>query len=158
MNEKLKGLIRHNMRQYAILLALIVITIIFEITTSGTLLRPINVSRLINQNSYILILAIGMVLCILTGGNIDLSVGSLVALVGASSALFSVFLELPPILSIFLGLIVGLLAGMWQGYWIAYVKIPPFIVTLAGMLIFRGVNEIILNGLTIPLPESKPLP
>jgi putative multiple sugar transport system permease protein len=151
--EKIKGLIRHNMRQYAILLALIFITIIFEITTQGTLLRPINVSRLINQNSYILILAIGMVLCILTGGNIDLSVGSLVALVSASSALFSVFLKLSPVFSIFLGLCVGLLAGMWQGYWIAYVRIPPFIVTLAGMLIFRGINEIILNGLTIPLPE-----
>jgi putative multiple sugar transport system permease protein len=151
--ERVKELIRHNMRQYAILLALIFITLIFELTTQGTLLKPINVSRLINQNSYILILAIGMVLCILTGGNIDLSVGSLVALVSASSALFSVFLKLPPLLSIFLGLLLGLLAGMWQGFWIAYVRIPPFIVTLAGMLVFRGINEIILNGLTIPLPE-----
>jgi putative multiple sugar transport system permease protein len=151
--EKIKDLIRHNMRQYAILLALIVIMIIFEITTGGILLRPINVSRLINQNSYILILAIGMVLCILTGGNIDLAVGSMVALVSASSALFSVFMGWPPIVAIFLGLAIGLSAGAWQGFWIAYVKIPAFIVTLAGMLVFRGINEIILNGLTIPLPE-----
>lgn len=153
MIEKIKDLIRHNMRQYAILLALIVIMIIFELTTGGTLLKPINVSRLINQNSYILILAIGMVLCILTGGNIDLAVGSMVALVSASSALFSVFLGWPPIVAIFLGLAIGLAAGAWQGFWIAYIKIPAFIVTLAGMLVFRGINEIILNGLTIPLPE-----
>jgi putative multiple sugar transport system permease protein len=151
--EKLRDLIRHNMRQYAILLALIVIMIIFELTTGGTLLKPVNVSRLINQNSYILILAIGMVLCILTGGNIDLSVGSMVSLVSASSALFSVFLGWPPIIAIILGLGIGLLAGMWQGFWIAYIRIPSFIVTLAGMLLFRGINEIILNGLTIPLPE-----
>jgi putative multiple sugar transport system permease protein len=117
------------------------------------LLVPINVSRLILQNSYILILAVGMVLCILTGGNIDLAVGSIVALVSASSALFSITLGISPIISILLGLILGLLAGMWQGFWIAYVRIPPFIVTLAGMLIFRGINNIILSGQTILLPE-----
>ena len=141
------------MRQYTILFVLIAIIFVFQITTNGILLKPINVSRLINQNSYILILAIGMVLCILTGGNIDLAVGSIVAFVSALSALFSVTLGLPAPLSIFLALCLGLAAGAWQGFWIAYVNIPPFIVTLAGMLIFRGINEIILNGLTIPLPE-----
>ncbi len=151
--EKIKIIIRHNVRQYAILFALIVIVGIFQITTGGILLRPINISRLIAQNSYILILAIGMVLCILTGGNIDLSVGAVVAFVSASSALFSVFWGLPVIPSIVLGLLMGLLAGIWQGFWIAYVNIPAFIVTLAGMLIFRGLNNIILNGLTIPLPQ-----
>ncbi|MBN2735500.1 MAG: sugar ABC transporter permease [Spirochaetales bacterium] len=151
--DKIRSQIRHNMRDYALLFALLVIMGIFQFTTNGILLRPINVSRLIAQNSYILILAIGMVLCILTGGNIDLSVGSLVAFVSASSALFSVTMGLPPIVSIFLGLLMGLLAGMWQGFWIAYVKIPSFIVTLAGMLIFRGINNLILNGLTIPLPQ-----
>ncbi len=150
---RLKDTFRHNLRQYAILLALIFIVIIFQITTNGILLKPINVTRLIAQNSYILILAIGMVLCILTGGNIDLSVGSVVAFVSASSALFSVFWGLPVILSIFLGLCMGLFAGMWQGFWIAYVKIPAFIVTLAGMLLFRGLNNLILNGETIPLPQ-----
>ncbi len=94
-----------------------------------------------------------MVLCILTGGNIDLSVGSIVAFVSASSAMFSVFWGLPVLPSIFLGLVMGTLAGVWQGFWIAYVKIPSFIVTLAGMLLWRGVNNLILNGETIPLPQ-----
>ncbi|NLX77620.1 MAG: sugar ABC transporter permease [Clostridiaceae bacterium] len=151
--EKHRDVFRYNIRQYGMLFALIAIVLIFQILTGGILLRPINVSRLILQNSYILILAVGMMLCILTGGHIDLSVGSVVAMVGASSALFSVRLGLPASLSIFLGLLVGLLAGMWQGFWIAFVKIPPFIVTLAGMLIFNGVNNIILNGQTVLLPK-----
>lgn len=150
---KTKDMLKQNMRQYAMLVALIFIMVIFQMLTDGILLKPINVSRLILQNSYILILAIGMLLCILTGGNIDLSVGSIVALVSASSALFSVTLKIPVIVSIFLGLLIGLLAGMWQGFWIAYVKIPAFIVTLAGMLVFRGINNIILNGQTILLPK-----
>lgn len=146
-------MIKRNMRQYAMLIALVVIMILFQILTGGILLKPINVQRLIMQNSYILILAIGMVLAILTGGNIDLSVGSVVAFVSATSALFSVTLGLPVIISIILSLGFGLLAGMWQGYWIAYVKIPAFIVTLGGMLIFRGINNLILNGNTIGLPQ-----
>jgi len=151
--ENIRTLVKNNMRQYAMLVALIVIIILFQILTGGILLRPINVSRLIQQNSYILILAIGMVLCILTGGNIDLSVGSIVAIVSASSALFSVTLHIPVVLSILLSLGIGILVGMWQGYWIAYVNIPSFIVTLAGMLVFRGVNNLILNGETIALPQ-----
>lgn len=136
------------------LIALIVIVVFFQVLTEGILLMPRNVTRLILQNSHILILAIGMVLCILTGGNIDLSVGSVVAFVSAMSAFFSVFLGLPVPVSIVLGLICGLLAGMWQGYWIAYVKTPPFIVTLGGMLIFRGINNLILDGKTIGLPQE----
>lgn len=151
--ENFKSLVKQNMRQYAMLVALIVIMIFFQIVTGGILLRPINVTRLIMQNSYILILAIGMVLCILTGGNVDLSVGSIIALVSASSALFSVKMGLPVIPSMILSLVLGALAGVWQGYWIAYAKIPAFIVTLAGMLIFRGINNIILNGETISLPQ-----
>lgn len=151
--ENIKVIIKRNMRQYAMLVALIVITILFQILTDGILLKPINVHRLIQQNSYILILAIGMMLCILTGGNIDLSVGSIVAFIGATSALFSVKMGLPVLVSIFLSLVLGTLAGMWQGYWIAYVKIPSFIVTLAGMLVFRGIDNLILNGETIALPN-----
>ncbi len=151
--ERLKTGFKNNMKQYAMLIALVFIMIMFQILTNGILLKPINVSRLIYQNSYVLILAIGMLLCILTGGNIDLSVGSIVAFVSALSALFSVTFGLPVWLSIILGLLSGLLAGMWQGFWIAYVKIPPFIVTLAGMLLFRGINNIILNGKTVLLPE-----
>ncbi len=145
--------IKQNIRQYAMIIALITIMMLFQALTGGVLLRPINVQRLIMQNSYILILAIGMVLCILTGGNIDLSVGSIVALVSASSALFSVFLGLPVILSMLLSIGLGILAGMWQGYFIAYARIPSFIVTLSGMLVFRGINNLILNGETVGLPD-----
>lgn len=141
------------MRQYAMLIALIAITILFQILTKGILLRPINVHRLILQNSYILILSIGMMFCILSGGHIDLSVGSIVALIGATSAMFSVSMGLPVTLSIILSLLMGVLVGMWQGFWIAYVKIPSFIVTLAGMLVFRGISNLILNGETIALPS-----
>lgn len=151
--ERIKTAFKNNMKQYSMLIALIFIMIMFQILTDGILLKPINVSRLIYQNSYVLILAIGMLLCILTGGNIDLSVGSIVAFVSALSALFSVTFGFPVWLSIILGLLSGLLAGMWQGFWIAYVKIPPFIVTLAGMLLFRGINNIILNGRTVLLPD-----
>ena len=151
--ESIKVVIKRNMRQYAMLVALVIITILFQFLTEGILLKPINVHRLILQNSYILILAIGMMLCILSGGNIDLSVGSLVAFVGAASAMFSVRMGLPVLWSIFLSLALGVLAGMWQGYWIAYVKIPSFIVTLAGMLVFRGINNLLLNGETIALPK-----
>lgn len=151
--ERLKTSFKNNMKQYSMLIALVFIMIMFQILTNGILLKPINVSRLIYQNSYVLILAIGMLLCILTGGNIDLSVGSIVAFVSALSALFSVTFGFPVWLSIILGLLSGLLAGMWQGFWIAYVKIPPFIVTLAGMLLFRGINNIILNGRTVLLPD-----
>ena len=136
------------------LMVLLVIIVLFEIMTSGILLKPQNVSRLILQNSYILILAIGMMLCILTGGNIDLAVGSVVAFVSAMSAVLSVTLALPVWLSIVIALGFGLLAGMWQGWWIAYVKIPTFVATLAGMGIFRGINNIILNGQTIGLPKQ----
>lgn len=151
--NKIKNYITHNMRQYTMLIALVLIMVLFGILTEGVLVKPRNVSKLIYQNSYIIILAIGMLMCILTGGNIDLSVGSVVALVSAMSGLLSVVVGLPVWISIILGLIVGLLAGMWQGMWIAYMRIPAFIVTLAGMLVFRGINNLILQGLTIGLPD-----
>ncbi|MBI9011328.1 MAG: sugar ABC transporter permease [Clostridiales bacterium] len=151
--ENIKKIIKQNMRQYAMLVALLTIMLFFQIVSGGILLRPINVQRIIMQNSYVLILAIGMLLCILTGGNIDLSVGSVVAFVSATSALFSVVLGLPVLVSIGLSIICGVLAGMWQGFWISYVKIPSFIVTLGGMLVFRGINNLILEGQTIALPD-----
>jgi putative multiple sugar transport system permease protein len=145
--------LKNNMRQYAILIAFIAIVIFFAITTGGGLLKPDNIRNLINQNSYILILATGMILCILSGGNIDLSVGSVVAFVSASSGMFTVFWHLPPVIGLILGLGMGLLAGSWHGFLIAYVRIPMFIATLAGMLIFRGLNNMILNGQTIGAPD-----
>lgn len=133
------------------IIALVVIIIFFGFVTGGRLIWPRNISMLVRQNAYVLILAIGMMLCILTGGNVDLSVGSLVALVSAMSGLMSATLGLPSWLAIIISIITGLLAGLWQGFWIAYVRVPPFITTLAGMLVFRGLNNIILNGKTLPL-------
>lgn len=147
----IKEFMNRNMSQYGMILALIVIIAFFGVVTGGKLIWPRNVSMLVRQNAYVLILAIGMMLCILTGGNVDLSVGSLVALVSAMSGLMATTLGLPSWLAIIFSIITGILAGMWQGFWIAFVKVPPFITTLAGMLVFRGLNNIILNGKTLPL-------
>jgi putative multiple sugar transport system permease protein len=152
--EKIKNIFKSNIRQYAMGIALISIMVLFQILTKGILLKPLNVTNLILQNSYILVLAIGMFLCILTG-NIDLSVGSVAAFVGAISAMLAIRMNLPVIPTIVLSLCVGALIGAWQGFWVAYVRIPAFIVTLAGMLIFRGLTMVILKGQTIaPFPQS----
>ncbi len=139
------GIVKRNFRQYGMLLALATAMILFQILTGGVLLRPVNLTNLILQNSYILILAIGMLLCILTG-NIDLSVGSVVAFVGAISATLMVDKGIPPAYAMAIALLVGAVIGAWHGYWIAYIKIPAFIVTLAGMLIFRGLALVVLQG------------
>ena len=149
--NNVKEFMNRNIRQYGMIFALVVIMIFFGVITGGKLIWPRNVSMLVRQNAYVLILAIGMMFCILTGGNVDLSVGSLVALVSAMSGLMATTLGLPSWLAIIISMVTGLLAGMWQGFWIAYVKVPPFITTLAGMLVFRGLNNIILNGKTLPL-------
>lgn len=149
--SKIKEFLNRNIRQYGMIFALIVIMLLFGILTGGKIIWPRNVSMLVRQNAYVLILAIGMMFCILTGGNVDLSVGSIVALVSAMSGLLTTTIGLAPWLSIIISIIAGLLAGMWQGFWIAFVKVPPFITTLAGMLVFRGINNIILNGQTLPL-------
>jgi putative multiple sugar transport system permease protein len=143
------------LKKNTMLIALIVIAIFFTLNTGGKLLAPQNVTNLISQNGYVVILAVGMLICILTGGNIDLSVGSVVALVGALAGKLIVTYNLNIYLSVLICLLAGIVIGMWQGYWIAYVRIPAFIVTLSGMLLFRGVALIILDGLTIsPFPEN----
>ncbi len=153
--EKIIHTVKTQMRQYAMVVALVAITILFQIMTGGILLKPLNVTNLILQNSYILVLAIGMLLCILSGGNIDLSVGSVAAFVGAVSATFIITWGMPVGIAIILSLVVGALVGAWQGYWIAYVRIPAFIVTLSGMLVFRGFTMVILKGRTLaPFPKS----
>lgn len=152
--EKIKEVFKGNIRQYGMGIALISIMILFEILTGGVLLKPLNITNLILQNSYILILAIGMLLCIITG-NIDLSVGSVAAFIGSIAALLMVNYSIPMIPAVIICLIIGALVGAWQGFWIAYIKIPAFIVTLAGMLVFRGLTLVILQGQTIaPFPES----
>ena len=109
---------------------------------------------MILQNSYILVLAIGMLLVIITG-NVDLSVGSVVAFVGAISAILMVNMKVNFFVAMIISLLIGALIGAWQGFWIAYVKIPAFIVTLAGMLIFRGLTMVVLKGTSIaPFPEA----
>ncbi|NQX04573.1 sugar ABC transporter permease [Rathayibacter sp. VKM Ac-2856] len=131
-----------------IFLALIVVVLLFQIMTNGILLRPQNISNLIVQNGYILILAIGMVM-VIVAGHIDLSVGSIAAFVGAMSGVFAVNMGLPWFVSIVLSLLIGALVGAWQGFWIAFVGIPAFIVTLAGMLIFRGLALVVLGNANI---------
>ncbi|PMC35357.1 ABC transporter permease [Bacillus sp. UMB0899] len=149
-----KSMIQNNMRQYSMIIALVFIMILFQVLTDGLLLKPLNITNLILQNSYILVLAIGMVLVIITG-HIDLSVGSVAAFVGAISAILMVNYEMPTFLAVIISLLVGAIIGAWQGFWIAYVKIPAFIVTLAGMLLFRGATMIVLEGKSIaPFPES----
>ncbi|MBZ9639012.1 multiple monosaccharide ABC transporter permease [Streptomyces sp. PSKA30] len=145
---------RRNMRQYGMLIALGLIVVLFAVWTNGDLLLPRNVSNLVLQNSYILILAIGMMLVIIAG-HIDLSVGSLTAFVGSIAAVFMVKNDMPWALAVVLCLAVGAAAGAAQGYFIAYLGIPSFIVTLAGMLVFRGLTEIYLEGQTLgPFPEG----
>ncbi|MBT2413335.1 sugar ABC transporter permease [Streptomyces sp. ISL-12] len=145
---------RRNMRQYGMLFALGLIVVLFAVWTGGDLLLPRNVSNLVLQNSYILILAIGMMLVIIAG-HIDLSVGSLTAFIGSMAAVFMVKNDLPWPVALILCLLMGAVAGAVQGFFIAYGGIPSFIVTLAGMLIFRGLTEIFLEGQTLgPFPEG----
>ncbi|MFF2381722.1 multiple monosaccharide ABC transporter permease [Streptomyces sp. NPDC058108] len=145
---------RRNMRQYGMLFALGLIVVLFAVWTDGDLLLPRNVSNLVLQNSYILILAIGMMLIIIAG-HIDLSVGSLTAFVGAVGAVLMVNHDISWPLALVLCLAIGAAAGAAQGFLIAYLGIPSFIVTLAGMLTFRGLTEIFLKGQTIgPFPEG----
>lgn len=148
-----------NLREYGLIIALIVIMLFFQYTTSGTLFKPVNLSNLVQQNSFIIVMALGMLLVIVSG-YIDLSVGSVAGFIGALAAMMMVIWPLgifsnPLVVSI-VCLIVGALIGAAQGYWIAYHKIPSFIVTLAGMLIFRGICQALLGGGSSvgPLPDS----
>ncbi|MGX5849339.1 multiple monosaccharide ABC transporter permease [Mesorhizobium sp. PL10] len=138
-----------NLREYGLIIALIVIMLFFQFTTSGTLFKPVNLSNLVQQNSFIIVMALGMLLVIVSG-YIDLSVGSVAGFIGALAANMMVIWQLGPlsnplVVSI-VCLIVGGLIGAAQGYWIAYHRIPSFIVTLAGMLIFRGICQALLGG------------
>jgi putative multiple sugar transport system permease protein len=146
--------VRNNLRQYGMIVALILIVVLFEALTDGILLKPLNVTNLIMQNSYILVLAIGMMLIIING-HIDLSVGSVAAFVGGITGVMIVQWQLPWVLAVAIALTVGGLIGAFQGFWIAYMSIPSFIVTLAGMLLFRGLTLVVLEGKSIaPFPNG----
>ena len=143
-----------NLRQSGIYIAFVVIVLLFTVLTGGDMLAPQNISNIIVQNSYVLILAIGMILVIIAG-HIDLSVGSVVAVTGAVSAVLMVNHGVAWPIALVITLIVGGLIGAWQGYWVAYFGIPAFIVTLAGMLIFRGGTLLVLGNKQIsPFPDS----
>lgn len=134
--------------------ALVLVVGLFWLMTEGILLRPENLSNLVVQNGYILVLAIGMVM-VIVGGHIDLSAGSVAGFVGAMAGIYAVRWELPWGLAILLALLTGALAGAWQGFWIAYVGVPSFIVTLAGMLTFRGLTLAVLGDSNVgSLPEG----
>ena len=124
-------------------IALVVVFIIFAIATEGKIVYPQNITNLLSQNTYVFVLGVGMLLCILTGGNIDLAVGSVLcfaAAVGSSMMNKGV----SPVVGVLVMILVGLLVGIWQGFWIAYIKVPPFIATLSGMYAFRGLANVVL--------------
>ena len=157
MAEKLN--IRKSLKDNTMVLILVGVMLLFEVLIQsfgkGSLFSPANITNIIRQNSYVVILATGMLLCILTGGNIDLSVGSVVALVGALAGVLIVKMSMPVAPAIFLCIVCGILIGAFHGFFIAYLHIPPFITTLAGMLLWRGVATIILDGKPIaPFPPA----
>lgn len=139
--------------QYSMVIALVAILIVFEWLTKGLTLNQGNVINVVQQYSYIFILAIGMVMVIIAG-HIDLSVGSVAAFVGIVVAKSMSDWHFPPALAIVLGLVVGALVGAWQGFWVAFVRVPAFIVTLAGQLIFRGANQLVGNSTAQGTPDS----
>ncbi|HYO38879.1 MAG TPA: multiple monosaccharide ABC transporter permease [Nocardioidaceae bacterium] len=149
----LKQLFSGNTRQFGMIFALLALTLFFEIRTGGLVLTPANMQNLLNGNSYILILAIGMVLVIIAG-HIDLSVGSVAAFAGIVVAITMRDMNLPWWVGVLIGLALGVAIGAWQGFWVAYVGIPAFIVTLAGMLLFRGANQFVGESNTVPVNED----
>ncbi|MCZ4091891.1 multiple monosaccharide ABC transporter permease [Sinorhizobium psoraleae] len=146
--------LRNNIREYGLLVALVIIMLFFQFVTDGVLFRPVNITNLVLQNSFIVIMALGMLL-IIVAGHIDLSVGSIVAFIGAISAIMLVKWQVHFAIVVPACLILGGIMGAAQGYWVAYQKIPSFIVTLAGMLVFRGLTYVVLGGRPIgPFPKE----
>ena len=154
MKPDMMRFIKANIRDYALLLSLLAIMVFFQFTTGGTLFKPINMTNLILQNSYIVIMALGMLL-IIVAGHIDLSVGSVSGFVGAVAAVMMVTWKIDPFLSVIACLLLGAIIGGAQGYLVAYYKIPAFIVTLAGMLVFKGLALTVLGGASVgPFPKE----
>ena len=149
---KIRTVARSNFREYGLMIALIAIMIFFQIATNGTLFKPLNLTNLVLQNSYVVIMALGMLL-VIVAGHIDLSVGSVAGFIGALASVMMVRSGMNFLLATVLCLGAGAAIGAAQGYWIAYHKIPSFIVTLAGMLVFRGLTLALLGGNSIgPFP------
>lgn len=151
MKKSIRAIFGGDFRQFAMIFAMIAIAVYFQITTHGKVFKAQNLMNLVMSNAYILVLAMGMVLVIIAG-SIDLSVGSVAATVGIVVALATTNHGLNAWLGILLGLAVGLAIGAWQGFWVGYWGIPAFVVTLAGMMLFRGANQAIGNSMSIPVP------
>ncbi|MBO4267112.1 MAG: sugar ABC transporter permease [Lachnospiraceae bacterium] len=133
-------------------IVLVLVIILFYILTNKAILYPQNINNLLSQNAYVFVLATGMLLCILTGGNIDLAVGSVVCFAGAVGGVV-LDKDMNFIVAFAIMLLIGLAVGMWQGFWIAFVNVPPFIATLAGMYAFRGLSNVVLGGQAINLAK-----
>jgi putative multiple sugar transport system permease protein len=154
LRERVSSFLMSHVRQSGMVVALAAIVLLFQVWTGGILLKPLNVTNIIQQNGYILVLAIGMVIVIING-HIDLSVGSVAGFIGAMSAVLMVRNDMPWLLAVAVCVGMGALIGAWQGFWIAYVGIPSFIVTLGGMLVFRGATQYLLEGQSIaPMPHG----
>jgi putative multiple sugar transport system permease protein len=148
------GFLKNNLRDYGLLLSLVAIMVFFQVMTDGTLLQPLNLTNLVLQNSYIIVMALGMLL-VIVAGHIDLSVGSVSGFVGAVAAVLMVEYQIHFVLAALICLVLGGVIGAAQGYWVAYYKIPSFIVTLAGMLVFKGLALAVLQGSSVgPFPAE----
>ncbi len=150
-----KAKLKVGIQKYTMIIVLVLVTLFFTWGTQGKILLPQNITNLISQNAYVFVLATGMLLCILTGGNIDLSVGSVVCFVGAVGGVLMENMNFPYGVAVILMLLLGALIGAWQAFWIAFLRIPPFITTLSGMLVFRGLSNVVLGGKTLPI-KSEP--
>ena len=139
-----------TLKKYTMVIALVLVIILFAIGTKGSILLPQNITNLLSQNAYVFVLGVGMLLCILTGGNIDLAVGSVLCF---AAAVGSTLMDkgVSPVIGVIVMILFGLLVGIWQGFWIAYIKVPPFIATLSGMYAFRGLANVVLEGKDVNL-------
>src|SRR3982751_5925788 len=148
------GFWKNNLREYGMLISLVAIMVLFQVLTDGTLMQPLNLTNLLLQNSYIVIMALGMLL-VIVAGHIDLSVGSVCGFVGALAAVLMVEYELHFVPTFIVCLIAGGVIGAAQGWFVAFFRIPSFIVTLAGMLVFKGLTLALLAGQSVgPFPEA----
>ncbi len=141
------------LQKYTMVIILVLVVAFFTWKSGGKILLPQNITNIIAQNAYVFVLATGMLLCILTGGNIDLSVGSVVCFTGAVGAIW-MRNDMNMWVVVLLMLLIGIAVGAWQAFWIAYVRVPPFITTLSGMLVFRGLSNVVLGGKTVSVKNE----
>ncbi|WP_411676845.1 ABC transporter permease subunit [Caproicibacter sp.] len=141
-------------KKYTMTIALVVVFIFFTVLTNGRLVYAQNISNLLLQNAYVLVMACGMLLCILTGGNVDLSIGATLCLVGAVAAQLMDQGSMGALPTILIAMLIAAVIGVWQGFWIGYIHIPPFIATLAGMFLFRGLGRVVLASKTVNIQNE----